>query len=180
MDTLCPRCGTPATPAGHEDARAFYRCEICNRVWMIDLALGTSSPARGASARVLVVDDSDQLVELLGAWLEDEGYLVTTATTGTRALAAVSAEVPDIVLLDLILPPPDGFAVCRALRQYPRPPVVIVMTGITDPIRLRQLDGLGALMILHKPLVQESVLDAVSRARRRRWEESPRSAATSE
>jgi CheY-like chemotaxis protein len=180
MDILCPRCGTPATPAGHEDGRAFHRCEICNRVWTTDLALGGSGPARGTTARVLVVDDSDQLVELLRAWLEDEGYLVTTATTGTRALAAAVAEAPDIVLLDLILPPPDGFAVCRALRQYRRPPVVIVMTGIIDPIRLRQLDGLGALMILHKPLVQESVLDAVSRARRRRWEEMPRSAATSE
>jgi CheY-like chemotaxis protein len=163
MDILCPRCGTPATPAGHEDARAFYRCEICNRVWMTYLAAAASGHDR--ATRVLVVDDSDQLVELLAAWLEDDGYLVTTATTGARALEAATAETPDIVLLDLILPPPDGFSVCRLLRARSHPPVVVVMTGIADPVRLRQLDGLGACMVLQKPLTQPAVLDAIARAR---------------
>ena len=73
MDILCPRCSKPATPAGHEDARAFYRCEICNRVWMTYLTAGTSGRTGSRPTRVLVVDDSDQLVTLLGAWLEDEG-----------------------------------------------------------------------------------------------------------
>ena len=164
MDILCPRCGTPATPAGHEDARAFYRCEICNRVWMTYLAVGTSGQ-RGRATRVLVVDDSDQLVTLVAAWLEDEGYLVTTATTGARAVEAASAHMPDVVVLDLILPPPDGFALCRLLRNAPDPPVVIVMTGIADPVRLRQLDGLGAFMVLQKPVSEDALLDAVSRAR---------------
>jgi len=172
MDVLCPRCGTPAIPAGHEDARAFYRCENCNRIWMTYLAAGTSGHTSGAATRVLVVDDSDQLVDLVGAWLEDEGYLVATATTGARAMAAAAAELPDIVLLDLILPPPDGFALCRMLRETRRPPVVVIMTGIVDPVRLRQLDGLGAFVILQKPLTQEGVLDAVSRARRRHWDEA--------
>jgi CheY-like chemotaxis protein len=179
MDILCPRCGMTATPAGHEDARAFYRCEICNRVWMTHLTAGTSGRAVGPTAtRVLVVDDSDQLVDLIAAWLEDDGYQVATATTGTRAIAAVMAESPDIVLLDLILPPPDGFALCRTLGRLPRPPVVIVMTGMSDPVRLRQLDDCGLFALLHKPLNQESVLDAVSRARRQRWELQPRATAT--
>src|SRR5262245_29420616 len=108
MDILCPRCGTPATPAGHEDARAIYRCELCNRVWMTHL-VGTARSEGAARTRVLVVDDSDQLVELIGAWLEEEGYLVETATSGSRALAAAAAAPPDVVLLDLILPPPNGF-----------------------------------------------------------------------
>src|SRR5436190_15397433 len=109
MDITCPRCGTTAIPAGHEDARAFFQCEICNRVWMTHLTAGTSGRTTGAApVRVLVVDDSDQLVELVGAWLEDDGYLVTTATTGARAIAAAGADPPDVVLLDLILPPPDG------------------------------------------------------------------------
>lgn len=163
MDILCPRCGIPATPAGHEDGRAFYRCEICNRIWMTDLAADT--PVRRGRARVLVVDDSDQLVALVTAWLEDEGYLVTTATTGAHAIAAATAEAPDIVLLDLILPPPDGFTLCRLLRAIPRPPVVVVMTGVMDATRLRELDGLGVCKVLQKPLTEDAVLDAVSRAR---------------
>lgn len=179
MDIMCPRCGTPATPAGHEDGRAFYRCEICNRVWMTPLTAGTSGRSVGqAPTRVLVVDDSDQLVGLIGAWLEDEGYDVATATTGSRAIAAVAAESPDIVLLDLILPPPDGFALCRNLARLSRPPVVIVMTGISDSVRLRQLDDSGVFALLQKPLTQERVLDAVSRARRQRWQGRPRATVT--
>jgi CheY-like chemotaxis protein len=169
MDILCPRCGTPATPAGHEDARAFYRCENCNRVWMTYLC-AAAGPRADQSVRVLVVDDSDQLVELVAAWLEDEGYVVTTATTGAHALAAITAESPDVVVLDLILPPPDGFTLCRLLSAMPRPPATVVMTGIADVPRLRQLDGLGIVAVLQKPLTHDMVLDAVSRARRRRWE----------
>ena len=175
MDILCPRCGTPATPAGHEDARAFYRCELCNRVWMTHL-VGQVQRADGAApTRVLVIDDSDQLAELVGAWLEDEGYAVATATSGSRAVAAAAAVPPDIVLLDLILPPPDGFALCDLLQRRPKPPAIIVMTGITEAARLRRLDDLGVFAVLHKPLSQEGVLDAVSRARRRRWEVMPKS-----
>jgi CheY-like chemotaxis protein len=175
MDILCPRCGTLATPAGHEDARAFFRCEICNRVWMTHLTAATAGRVgESALTRVLVVDDSDQLVGLVAAWLEDEGYLVTTATTGPRAIAAVASESPDVVLLDLILPPPDGFALCEVLQRGPRPPVIVVMTGITDSLRLRRLDDLGVFSILRKPLQEETILDAVSRARRWRWEMAAR------
>jgi|SRR5215471_10463791 len=177
MDIFCPRCGTPATPAGHEDARAFYRCEFCNRVWVTQLATLASRPEQSSATRVLVVDDSDQLVGLVAAWLEDEGYLVETATSGSRALAAAAATRPDIVLLDLILPPPDGFALCESLRRGTRPPVIIVMTGITDIVRLRRVDGLGVFMVLHKPVEQDAVLDAVSRARKRRWETAPKTTA---
>jgi len=178
MDILCPRCGTPATPAGHEDARAFYRCEFCNRVWMTHLSSAAAGRTEGAaSTRVLVVDDSDQLVGLVAAWLEDEGYLVETATSGTRAIAAAEAVPPDVVLLDLILPPPDGFTLCDVLQRGLRPPTIIVMTGMTDPVRLRRIDGLGVFAVLRKPLLQEAVLDTVSRARRRRWETVPKTTA---
>jgi CheY-like chemotaxis protein len=163
-DILCPRCGILTTPAGHEDARAFYQCETCNRVWMTSIGSGTLAGGARAASRVLVVDDSDQLVGLVAAWLEDAGYLVSTATTGRVAMAAAVAERPDLVLLDLILPPPDGFALCRMLQAASVRPAVVVMTGIADPVRLRQLDGLGVFAILQKPLTQQVVLDAVGRA----------------
>src|SRR5215510_3807497 len=69
MDMVCSRCGTIATPAGHEDGRAFYRCEFCNRVWMTDLTAATNGRVEGptTTTRVLVVDDSDQLVDLVAA-----------------------------------------------------------------------------------------------------------------
>lgn len=168
MDICCSRCGLPATPAGHEDARAFYQCEKCNRVWMVHLTAGTTG--RGApQTRVLVVDDSDPLVSLIAMWLEEEGYMPVTATSGREALESASAYQPDIVLLDLVIPQPDGIAVCEALRRRANPPVVILMTGVSDPVRLRQAHELGAFMMLHKPFTQETVLDAIARARRYRW-----------
>jgi DNA-binding response OmpR family regulator len=175
MDIRCPRCGSPATPAGHEDARAFYQCEKCNRVWMVHLTAGTAGRVDGPNTRVLVVDDSDQLVGLVGMWLEDEGYGVVTATSGRAALESAETDHPDIVLLDLILPPPDGFVVCDVLLRKPRPPEIIIMTGMTDPMRLRLVEDLGAFAILHKPLSQEKVLDTISRARRHRWGSGHRS-----
>ena len=169
MDIRCPRCGNPATVAGHEDARAFYQCEKCNRVWMVLLTAGTSGRADSPRTRVLVVDDSDQLVGLVGMWLEDEGYAVVTATSGRAALESAAMNQPDIVLLDLIIPAPDGFAVCDTLLRLSRPPEIIIMTGMSDPVRLRLAEDLGAFAILRKPLTQEGILGVVSRARRRRW-----------
>jgi CheY-like chemotaxis protein len=168
MDIRCPRCGGTATPAGHEDARTIYRCEICNRVWMSYVGAPHAAAAGPRRTRVLVVDDSDQLVALLASWLEDEGYLVSTATSGASAMAAAATESPDIVLLDLILPPPDGFTVAEALQRRSQPPLIVVMTGVSDPLRLRRIEETRVFAVLPKPLTQEVVLDAVSRADRAR------------
>ena len=177
MDIRCARCGIPAVPAGHEDARAFYQCEKCNRVWMVHLTAGTSGRSRVPPVRVLVVDDSDQLVSLIDMWLEDEGYDVVTATSGRQALESAAAYRPDIVLLDLVIPQPDGLVVCERLRRQPQPPVVILMTGVMDPVRLQRVEDCGVFLLLHKPLSQDTVLDAVSRARRHRWAEGVTSGA---
>jgi len=169
MDIRCPRCGCEATPAGHEDARAYYQCPKCNRVWATTLASlsGTDGPrSRRGSIRVLVVDDSNELTKILALWLEEEGYAVVTATNGREALDAASVYYPDIVLLDLIMPPPDGFAVCAALRN-PLPPQVILMTGLSDSDHVRRALDLGVVGLLRKPLSREMVIDAIAIAAER-------------
>src|SRR5437867_8801788 len=127
MDIRCPRCGNLAAPAGHEDARAFYQCENCNRVWMTELASTPKPRGLLTPARVLVVDDSYELLGLVSAWLQDEGYYVFTATTGLQALDVAESHEPDVVLLDVIMPPPDGFAVCEMLQRREKPPEIILM-----------------------------------------------------
>jgi CheY-like chemotaxis protein len=79
-----------------------------------------------------------------------------------------ATESPDIVLLDLILPPPDGFTVAEALQRRSQPPLIVVMTGVADPLRLRRIEETRVFAVLPKPLTQEVVLDAVSRADRAR------------
>lgn len=169
MDIRCPRCGAAASPAGHEDARAYYQCPNCNRVWATWLTSVPTAPraaTKRGSIRILVVDDSDQMVGLICAWLEDEGYEVVTAGSGREALDAAAVYSPDIVLLDLILPPPDGFEVCEALRT-PTPPQVILITGLSDPDHLRRALELGVVALLRKPLTREALLDTVAVAAER-------------
>src|SRR2546426_6840379 len=83
--------------------------------------LTTSPPKTPAVAtrkfRILVVDDDRDSVDLLSQWLTMGGYEVTTAATGQEALRRVPADRPDLVLLDLLIPPPDGLQVMRAIKR---------------------------------------------------------------
>lgn len=169
MDMHCPRCGETTEPAGHEDARAFYECRNCNRVWTAALtgfAGREDTHEARERLRVLVVDDSDDLLRLIAFWLEDEGYVVVTAGSGRQALDAATVYFPDIVLLDLILPPPDGFHVCEALKHH-LAPYVILMTGLSDPEHLQRAAQLGVVGLLRKPLTREAVVHAVDAAAER-------------
>jgi DNA-binding response OmpR family regulator len=168
----CPRCGGEAVFAGYEDARTFYQCENCKRVWTtIVTAPSAASPPL---VRVLVVDDSDLLVALVASWLEDAGYAVLTATTGRQALDIAALHHPEVLLLDLIMPPPDGFEVCAKLRSLPHTPEIILMTGISDPDHLYRAMDLCAATLLRKPFEAASVVSAVSSAlARRRRSQTP-------
>jgi two-component system OmpR family response regulator len=70
-----------------------------------------------ASPRVLLVDDEDNLRSMLEAALRHMGFDVTTATNGRDALALVGTALPDIIVLDVMMPDLDGFEVCRRLRS---------------------------------------------------------------
>ncbi len=148
--------------AGYEDTRTFYQCGTCSRVWTMTV----TPPVAGdrAPVGVLVADDSDMLVGLIACWLEDEGYAVVTATTGRQALDAAAAHRPDVVLLDLVMPPPDGFEVCAKLQRLPLPPEIILMTGVLDARHVKRAIELCAAVPLMKPLECESLVAAVDAA----------------
>jgi CheY-like chemotaxis protein len=165
MDTRCPRCGGVAEPAGHEDARAFFQCVPCGRVWATHLS-AIAETGYGDSRnvpRVLVADDSAEMLGLMSAWLEDEGCIVVTAASGRDALEAAATYYPDVAFLDLVLPPPDGFQVCEALKKRLAPEIVL-MTGMPNPQNARRAAELGVVSLLHKPLTQEAVIGALNAA----------------
>src|SRR5439155_211456 len=72
------------------------------------------------AGRVLVVDDDKHAVEILYRLLQKEGFEVLRAQSGKEALATVAAENVDVILLDVMMPEMDGFAVCEALRAAER------------------------------------------------------------
>ena len=89
-----------------------------------------------ASQRLLVVDDEPTVRELLSDTLRFVGYRVTSADTGAAAIAAATREPPDLILLDVMLPGMDGFAVLRQLRAAADPPgrvPVLFLTARDDP-----------------------------------------------
>lgn len=91
--------------------------------------------------RVLVVEDEADLRELLEAALRSAGYEVTTAADGRAGLRAARTELPDLVVLDLMLPDIDGADLCRTLRSEPATAdvVIFVISAKSD-----LLDRIGA------------------------------------
>lgn len=164
-DTRCPRCGGLAEPAGHEDARAFFQCTTCSRVWATHMSAIAAELTTGEQRppRVLVADDSPEMLGLMSAWLEDDGCVVVTASSGREALDAASVYYPDVAFVDLVLPPPDGFTVCDALRKRLSPEVVL-MTGMPNPENARRAADLGVVALLMKPFTREAVSKALSNA----------------
>lgn len=116
-------------------------------------------------AKILAVDDEPELTDLMQYHLTRAGHEVTTAANGWEAIAAVRANRPDLILLDLMLPDLDGFGVCEILRRDPQTatiPIVIVSAWASPDSRHLGLE-LGALDYLTKPFSPPELVSRVSR-----------------
>ncbi|HEV8176099.1 MAG TPA: sigma-54 dependent transcriptional regulator [Gemmatimonadales bacterium] len=115
--------------------------------------------------QVLLVDDEANIRRMLGALLRNEGFKVTEAPNGNAALLLMDEADPDVVLLDLMMPPgPDGLETLTRMRDRGRLAPVIMMSGkaqLTDAVRAVKL---GAFQFLEKPLSPEGVLVTVRAA----------------
>ena len=94
--------------------------------------------------KILVVDDDVEIVELLSFNLKKAGFAVGTAFNGVEALKKAHSILPDLILLDLMLPELDGFAVCEILRRDAQTSGVriVMLTALSS--ELGRLAGLGA------------------------------------
>jgi two-component system, OmpR family, response regulator len=125
------------------------------------------SGAAQAEARLLVVEDDANILELLSASLRFAGFGVTTATSGTAAVDAARAERPDLIVLDVMLPDLDGFEVIRKLRGGgTRTPVVFLTARDTTEDKIRGLT-LGGDDYVTKPFSLEELTARIRAVLRR-------------
>jgi two-component system, OmpR family, response regulator RegX3 len=113
------------------------------------------------TARILVVEDEESLADTVRYNLEREGYAVTLAVDGRRALERFRAEPPSLVILDLMLPEMSGLDVCRQIRQISNVPIIMVTAKDSEADKVSGLE-IGADDYVTKPF---SVRELVSRVR---------------
>jgi DNA-binding response OmpR family regulator len=115
-------------------------------------------------SRILIVEDDEDMVRLATHWLERAGYEVVLAGDGHKALKALAADpLPDVVLLDVMLPKTDGFEVLRRIRAESRTknlPVIMVTSFSRDKDAARGRE-LGANDYIVKPLMEIDFLKRI-------------------
>lgn len=115
-------------------------------------------------ASVLVVDDEFGITEVLDALLTDSGHQVHRAINGRQGLDVVQQHIPDIILLDMMMPLLDGPGMLRALRNDPRTQKVpvVLMSGLPREKVEEMTTGLEFQKLLHKPFRADEVLDTIA------------------
>ena len=115
-------------------------------------------------ARILVVEDSPTIVSSVEWLLRQNGHEVYVARDGLTALASVRALVPNLVLLDILLPHTNGFEVCTLMRKNPAysSVLVVMMTSLTDEADIKRAYSVGANGYITKPFKEANLLETVN------------------
>ena len=115
---------------------------------------------RSASDIVLIVDDMPDNLSFLHDALDEAGYTVLVATNGASALARAAQLLPDVILLDALMPGMDGFEVARQLKALPETSgiPIIFMTGLTETEHVVAAFAAGGVDYVTKPIRPQEVL----------------------
>jgi len=114
---------------------------------------------------ILVIDDSNTNVVLLDAILSEQGYRVQSALSVKEALQIMERELPDLILLDLLMPKVNGYEFLKELKRNEKTKhiPVIVVTAVTEQENLQQTLDLGAESFIIKPIDIQSVIEKVDK-----------------
>jgi DNA-binding response OmpR family regulator len=113
--------------------------------------------------KVLIVDDNAELLGLLRLSFRAAGFSIATATNGIEALRKARSVSPDLILLDLVLPELDGFAVCETLRRAPATSSIpiFILSGLTSEFtRLAGIES-GATEYFPKPVSPKQLVSRI-------------------
>jgi two-component system alkaline phosphatase synthesis response regulator PhoP len=119
--------------------------------------------------KVLIVDDEPDIVELLQYNLEKEGYEVQTASSGKKALSVAKNFIPDLILMDIMMPEMDGVETCRQLRERPEMAntYIIFLTARSEEYSEIAAFDVGADDFLTKPIRPRALMSRINALFRR-------------
>ena len=115
---------------------------------------------------ILVIDDEPNMLQLLERILTSEGYNVKLATDGVYGISLLRDEDPDLVLLDIMMPGPDGFMVIDRIREESNAPI-IMLTAKRDTESIKKALELGADDFIKKPFRPAELVARISSKLRR-------------
>ena len=130
---------------------------------MTNSASPADSPVDLSGSKILLVDDNQQNLELIQAYLEALPVEITTARDGLEAIEAINQDPPDLVLLDVMMPRMSGFEVCQKLKTNPetREIVVIMVTALHEVADYERAVESGTDDFLSKPVNKLELLTRV-------------------
>lgn len=115
---------------------------------------------------ILLVDDDPQLIRLVRANLESVGYQIHVALNARTALEIVDREMPDLIVLDIMLPEIDGYELCRRIREFAETPIIMLTAKVEDIDKVKGLK-LGADDYITKPFNVQELLARIEAVLRR-------------
>ena len=115
--------------------------------------------------RILVIEDEDKIAKILKAYLEKEGFMVTVAPTGQKALSTLKDRF-DLIILDLMLPDMDGEDICQTIRKDSDTPIIMLTAKSEEDDRVKGL-GIGADDYVVKPFSPRELVARVKALLRR-------------
>ncbi|NVN99963.1 MAG: response regulator [Geobacteraceae bacterium] len=124
------------------------------------------------SRKVLIVEDEQKLAQLLLDYLQQSGFETLAVADGAHVVASVRQHVPDLILLDIMLPNRDGLEICREIRTFSSVPIIMVTARIEEIDRLIGLE-LGADDYICKPFSPREVVARVKAVLRRSDKDAP-------
>ncbi|MBD3628131.1 MULTISPECIES: response regulator transcription factor [Cyclobacterium] len=119
--------------------------------------------------KVLVVDDEEDIIEILTYNLEKEGYEVSTANNGVKAVKNAISFKPDVILLDIMMPNQDGVETCRQIREIPelKNTFIIFLTARSEEYSEVAAFDVGADDYIHKPIKPRALISRIGALFRR-------------
>lgn len=121
---------------------------------------------------ILVVDDEKRILSLLQAYLEQQGFLVTTATNGKEAIFIARHEKPDLIILDIMMPEMDGYEFMRQHRKERETPIILLTAKVEEDDKVIGLE-LGADDYVTKPFSPRELTSRVRAVLRRTGQDLP-------